>query len=249
MAGDAQHALEQALTQGVASIQRQLGEVQNSYGTVQRALQQAPGERLAALLPALLQLETAGAALAASIEAVLRFAGNSMHWASATLVAVPAAAPSVAAVPPPPPMPVAAPPPAPAVEEVEAQPPVEAPAPSPPPPPVEAPPAVQRLSEAEIDQLPAELKDLHKKAKRFAKVTVQELVMYKKDDVAKGRNNKDLYHRFRDEIDKSKAIYDQRFAKIAGHNIDYLYDELVRVLAENDPSALGNYPYPVPPRP
>jgi hypothetical protein len=91
--------------------------------------------------------------------------------------------------------------------------------------------------------LPEDLQALHKKAKRFAKVTVQELFMYKKDEVIKGREHKDLYDRFKEEIDKSKALYDKRFEKIAAHNADYLYDELVRVLAEKDPSALGNYPY------
>lgn len=242
-----QQALEQALAEGLASIQRQLGEVQNSFASVQRALGQASGDRLAMLLPALLQLQATGAALAASVEAVLRFAGNSLHWmgAAATL---PAPGPMAAVAPPPPPV-TAAPPPAPAV--VEAPPPVAAappPPPLPPSPAVEAPPRPRRWTEGELDKLPGELKDLHKKARRFAKVTVQELVMYKKDEVAKGRQNKDLYQRFRDEIDKSKAIYDQRFAKIAEHNIDYLYDEMVRVLGENDPSVLGNYPYPIPPR-
>jgi len=91
--------------------------------------------------------------------------------------------------------------------------------------------------------LPDDLKQLHQKAKRFAKVTVQELIMYKKDEVTRGRENNDLYSRFKDEIDKSKQLYDKRFEKIAGHRIDYLYDELVRVLADNNADALGNYPY------
>src|SRR3990167_7040482 len=95
----------------------------------------------------------------------------------------------------------------------------------------------------DVESLPDELQAMHKKAKRFAKVTVQELALYKKDEGAKGRQNKDLYRRFKEEIDKSKALYDERFQKIAGHNIDYLYDELVRTLAENDASLLGDYPY------
>ncbi|MFQ5817377.1 MAG: hypothetical protein ACE5H2_05395 [Terriglobia bacterium] len=253
MANDARQVLEQALTQAIASIQRQLGEVQNSYDAVQRALQESSGDRLGALLPALLQLEATGAALAASIEAVLRFAGSSLRWMSAPPVAASAAAPSVVAEPPPP---AAAPAAEPEVEEVEAAAAVEAapaaaPAAEAPPaaaPAVEAPPPTRRLSEVEIAQLPDELRQLHKKAKRFARVTVQEFVMYKKDEVEKGRTDKDLYERFRDEIDKSKALYDQRFVKIAEHNIDYLYEEMVRVLAKDDPSALGKYPHPVPPR-
>lgn len=238
MAADAQHALQKALSEGLASIQRQVGEVQKSCASLQQVLKQASEDRVGELLPSLLQLQTAGAALSASIEAVLRFAGSSMQWARATgdtlgmVAASPLrAAPGVEA--------------AEEVHEVDLDAPVEAP----PEPVVEAPAGPQRISEQEIEQLSSDLKDLHKKAKRFAKVTVQELMMYKKDEVEKGRNSKDLYQRLRDEIDKSKAIYDQRFANIAEHNIDYLYDELVRVLANDDPSLLGNYPYPVPSRP
>jgi hypothetical protein len=120
-----------------------------------------------------------------------------------------------------------------------------------PPPVAEAPPAPpgpHRFTDQEIEKLPDDLRDLHKKAKRFAKVTVQEFMMYKKDEVLKGRDARDIYERLRDEIDKSKALYDQRFSKIAEHNIDYFYDEMVRVLANNDPNVLGKYPYPVPAR-
>ena len=110
--------------------------------------------------------------------------------------------------------------------------------------PVEAPPpAPAKPARFDVDSLPDDLKQLHHKAKRFAKVTVSDLMLYKKSDVEKGRQNKDLYSRLKKEIDDSKAMYDKRFAKIAAHNVDYLYDEMVRVLAENDPQALGSYPY------
>ncbi len=248
-------ALKRALSQGLASVHRQLSKVQDAYEAVNWALESEPGERLEALLPALLELQTACAALTAAIESVLRFVGNSMQWGRGAVVAaappivqeVPAAAEGIVAE-----IPVEQ------VEEVVAEVPSEKAAPAEPVVAVEveaaapvkevAPPTLRPLTEEEIASLPAELKDLHKRAKRFAKVTVQELMMYRKDEVERGRASKNLYERLRDEIDKSKALYDSRFAKIAEHNIDYLYEELVRVLAENDPSALGNYPYPVPPR-
>ncbi|MFB3094981.1 MAG: hypothetical protein ACE10O_03915 [Candidatus Acidiferrales bacterium] len=265
-------AVEQALAQALGSIQRQLKEVQGSYKEVERALKSARGggpERFARLLPPLMQMQAAGSALAASIESVLRFVGSSAQWSgapapaagaamvspveevaaeeetserarpalvaepeAAVIEAVPAAAEEVAA-PPPAPAVVQEAPPA-VVEEPAAE--VEEPTPAEPE--VAAPAAA-----VAIDSLPEDLQALHKKAKRFAKVTVQELFMYKKDEVIKGREHKDLYDRFKEEIDKSKALYDKRFEKIAAHNADYLYDELVRVLAEKDPSALGNYPY------
>ncbi len=262
-------AVEQALAQALGSIQRQLKEVQGSYKEVERALKSARGggpERFARLLPPLMQMQAAGSALAASIESVLRFVGSSAQWSGApapaagaamvslveevtaeeetseragpALVAEPEAAveeaapEEVVALPKEPAVVQEAPPavaeePAAKVEEpVPAEPEVTAPA-----------------AAVAIDSLPEDLQALHKKAKRFAKVTVQELFMYKKDEVIKGREHKDLYDRFKEEIDKSKALYDKRFEKIAAHNADYLYDELVRVLAEKDPSALGNYPY------
>ena len=258
-------AVERALSHGLTSVHRQLTQVQNAYEAVSRTLEPGVGDRLDTLLPALLELQMAVAALAATIEAVLRFAGNSMQWTSGVVVSAPGVAPAVMA----PPSPAVEEVPAPAegvvaevpveqVEEIVAEVPIEEAAPAEPPVSVEVeaaapveeavPPALRPLSEKEIANLPAELKDLHRKAKRFAKVTVQELMLYKRDEVEKGRASKDLYERLRDEIDKSKALYDKRFAKIAEHNIDYLYEELVQVLGESDPSALANYPYPVPPR-
>ncbi len=252
-----QRVLRRALSQGLASVHRQLSEVQTAYEAATRALAPGSCDRVDVLLPALLELQTTGAALAAAIEAVLHFAGNSMQWTSGVLAVAPAVAPAVEEVRAPEER-VVAEVPVEAEEEVVAEVPVAEVAPAEPavvveveaaPPVKEAvPPALRPLTEEEIAELPAELRDLHRKAKRFAKVTVQELTMYKRDEVEKGRANKDLYARLRDEIDKSKALYDKRFASIAGHNIDYLYDELVRVLAESDPSTLGNYPYPVPPR-
>ena len=220
-------AVQRALTQSLGSIQRQLGEVQSSFEQVKSALESGGQSSPVELLPPLMHMQASGAALAASIEAVLRFVGASAQWTGIPSVGMPAAAPAPAPVRH---APVA-----------EAPPPAE---PEPAPAPVEEAPASAPTAEAvDVESLPEELQALHKKAKRFAKVTVQELALYKKDEVSKGRQNKDLYRRFKEEIDKSKALYDERFQKIAGHNIDYLYDELVRTLAENDASLLGNYPY------
>lgn len=221
-------AVQRALTEALGSIQRQLAEVQGSFEQVKKALEAAAGEgstdRTVALLPPLMHMQAAGAALAASIEAVLRFVGASAQWTGIPAVGMPVAAPAPAAARH-----------APVVEA----PPVAVPEPAP----VEEPPPVPAAPAFDLESLPDELQAMHKKAKRFAKVTVQELALYKKDEVSKGRQHKDLYRRFKEEIDKSKALYDERFHKIAGHNIDYLYDELVRTLAENDASLLGNYPY------
>lgn len=264
-----QQAVARALSEALGTIQRQLSEVQGSFEQVKQALADAgevsSADRFVALLPPLMHMQAAGAALAASIETVLRFVGVSAQWTGVAAMPAPAVATteavyrrgaevaevtaeSAAAVEEPP-----------AVEEaeeaeeavaaapaaVEEAPPVleEAPAVAEAPP-VEAKPAAP----VDVSSLPEELQELHKKAKRFAKVTVQDLFMYKKAEIAQGLENRDLYRRLKDEIDRSKAQYDKRFEKIADHNIDYLYDELVRVLTKNDPGALGDYPYPTPNR-
>lgn len=275
-----QQAIQQALSEALETVQRQLGEVQTSFEQVKGRLDEAEGrdsaDRFVTLLPSLVHMQAAGAALTASIETVLRFVGSSGQWTGVAAVA--AAAPVKAPAAEPEAVPVAEP----ASVEEEAAPAVagEAPAEAPPveepeaapveeaEPVAEAPPAeaeapvmeeapVQEAAPAEVaappepvdvDRLPEDLQKLHKKAARFARVTVQELFMYKQAEVEQGRENKDLYQRFKEEIDKSKELYDKRFEKIADHNIDYLYDELVRVLAENDSAALGNYPYTPPGR-
>ncbi len=231
-------AVERALSEALGTIERQLGEVQASLDRVKEAVDAAGGQQsvewFVRLLPPLMHMQASGAALAASIESMLRFVGSSAQWSGLPTAAVPMAAPPPAATT------EAAPAQAPAEEEAAtAHAPAEEPAP------VEAAPAGP--PPVDIESLPEDMKALHKKAKRFAKITVQELLMYHKNEVEQGRQNKDLYKRLKDDIDKSKALYDQRYQKIADHHIDYLYDEFVRVLAENDASALGDYPYVPPP--
>lgn len=255
-----QQAVQRALSEALGTIQRQLAEVQGSFDAVKRAVEsgQAGADSFVSLLPSLLHMQASGASLAATVESVLRFIGVSAQWTGVPAMAMPAYAEAPTG------RPVKAAPAAvqepeeeaaAAEETVEVEPAVAAaPAESvheisldaaaEPSPAVEAaPPAPPAPARVDVSSLPDDLKQLHQKAKRFAKVTVQELIMYKKDEVTKGRQNNDLYSRFRDEIDKSKQLYDKRFEKIAEHKIDYLYDELVRVLADNNADALGNYPY------
>jgi len=263
-----QQAVAKALSEALGTIQRQLGEVQGSFEQVKEVLSEAgegsSPDRFVALLPPLMHMQASGAALAASIETVLRFVGISAQWSGVPAMALPVVerdyrrdaeepADTAAAVEEPP---VEEPAKAPVEEAapVEEPPALEEPVADAPPP--EEAPAPAAAAPVDIDSLPDELKELHKKAKRFARLAVQELLMYNDVDVkkgrldrlTKGREQRDLYTRFRMEIDKSKAEYNRKYAKIADHGLDYLYEELVRVLANNDPGALGDYPYPTPDR-
>jgi hypothetical protein len=81
--------------------------------------------------------------------------------------------------------------------------------------------------------------DLHRKAKRFAKLLVEEIKLYNQPRVAEGKHNRDLYERLREDIEKSRATYDKRYAETPVAAADYFNQELIRVLADNDASLMG----------
>jgi len=123
--------------------------------------------------------------------------------------------------------------------EKEAQPEPPPPAPfraaEPPPPP--PPPA------REEPDIPAEDQEVHKKAKRFAKLLVDEIKLYNQAKVTEGRQKRDLYDRLKEDIEKSRATYEKRYGQTAAASGDYFSREVIRILAENDASVMGgNFP-------
>jgi hypothetical protein len=117
------------------------------------------------------------------------------------------------------PRPAAPPPPHPA-------PPPPAPRPAPPPPPAAAPIA------------PEEQK-AHEDAKRFARLVVSEIKLYNEAKVSEGRRQKDLYERLKEDIERGRAMYQERVTPKVRETTNYFVDELVRILAGGDASALG----------
>jgi hypothetical protein len=86
----------------------------------------------------------------------------------------------------------------------------------------------------------------HNDARRFARLLVSEIKLYNAAKVNEGRRNFDLYDRLREEIDRSRKVYDKRVMPSVASRFDYFYDELVQTLAEGDPAKLGpNSPGPV----
>ncbi len=88
--------------------------------------------------------------------------------------------------------------------------------------------------------LSKEDEDLHKKAKRFARLLVDEIKLYNPAKVAEGKQKKDLYDRLKEDIDKSRATYEKRYGSTSAGNADYFNAEVLRILGENDPSVLGS---------
>jgi hypothetical protein len=82
--------------------------------------------------------------------------------------------------------------------------------------------------------------ELHRKARRFAKLLVDEVKLYNAAKVLEGKRSRDLYTRLKDDIDKSRATYDKRYAETSIASADYFTQELIRNLAESNPLLLGS---------
>ena len=100
------------------------------------------------------------------------------------------------------------------------------------------------VSEPELPiEVGEEERRLHNDARRFARLLVSEIKLYNEPKVKEGRSNGDLYDRLREDIDRSRQMYDKRVAPPVAARHDYFHQELVNTLAEGDPAKLGgSYP-------
>ncbi len=243
-------AMTKVLAEVMGGISRQLDELNEAVrGLIDGTVSEGPGS--GAVMALLIRAQASAAALAASIQVISTFASGGFPRQAGPGLAPPAEPPVL-------------PPPTPAIEErIE----TAAPRPAVSPPPQELELEIVHLPSEEVSvpepteaaaeplavqeefdmaRLSEEEQELHRKAQKFARVAVQDILLYKREQVNQGRKNKDLYNRLKDEIDKSREIYERRFARIAHHAVDHFYNEILSVLAEGDPAALGHYPYPLP---
>ena len=79
----------------------------------------------------------------------------------------------------------------------------------------------------------------HDEARRFARLLVSEIKLYNESKVEQGRRNNDLYERLKEDIDRSRQMYDERIGEDVRKASNYFYDELVRILADGRAQALG----------
>jgi hypothetical protein len=135
--------------------------------------------------------------------------------------------------------------------------PVAAPPPPPPPPPPQPPPATpssfadegrpttQFIPPAGVTSraaaIAAQSEDAkkHDEARRFARLLVSEIKLYNEAKVEVGRKNRDLYERLKEDIDRSRQMYDERIDENVRKVSNYFYDELVRILADGNAEVLG----------
>ena len=105
----------------------------------------------------------------------------------------------------------------------------------------------RRYSSAADAELPVEVNDQerpqHVGARRFARLLVSEIKLYNEQKVMEGRAEGDLYDRLRETIDRSREMYNKRYAESVGSKYDYFHHELINTLAEGDEAKLGQgYP-------
>ena len=99
------------------------------------------------------------------------------------------------------------------------------------------------VSEPELPiDVSEEERRLHNDARRYARLLVSEIKLYNEPKVKEGRSAGDLYDRLREDIDRSRQMYDKRVAPPVAARHDYFHQELVNMLAEGDAAKLGaNY--------
>jgi hypothetical protein len=93
------------------------------------------------------------------------------------------------------------------------------------------------------EELPAEEREIHMRAQRFARVQVAELRLYKSDAVKEGRAQCSLYKFLKEDIDRGREVFRAQYVETCESMADYFHAELVRTLANDDASLLGvEYP-------
>ncbi|HEV2103703.1 MAG TPA: hypothetical protein VGR58_13070 [Candidatus Acidoferrum sp.] len=238
-----EQAVARALRDNLERIQRTSDELQQSINDIVAACSSSKPTNA---LPPMLRAQTAAASLSAALEVLTRFTAMAMQPGPRSPLEEKITEAIGRATPEP-----SAPParPAPSYPEPKAASPVQPPRIEPvPEPQVETELHVTDagpISEADfnVNQLTPEEQELHRRANRVAKVSMQDIKMLRPEQVRLGRENRDICIRLKDDIEKAHREYDRRFKPIMDHPVDYFYRWMVEILADGDSGALGDYPY------
>lgn len=79
----------------------------------------------------------------------------------------------------------------------------------------------------------------HEEARRLARLLVSEIKLYNEEQVMEGRKSSDIFERLKEDIERSRQLYDARVDERVREKTDYFYQEMVRVLGAGDPKTLG----------
>ncbi len=258
-----EQAIVRALRDNLESVKRTTDELHHAVSDVVSA---CASNKPTNALPSLLRAQASAASLAATLEVLSRFVAVSMHTGARSPIEAQITDLVGKVAPEPPPAPARPMPSQPAPKAAQAP-------PAPPAPVVQRPVAAELELHAEsepleliepappaagaetdfgedfnVNRLSPEEQELHRRANRVAKVSMQDIKMLRPEQVRLGRQNRDLCIRLKDDIEKAHREYDRRFKPIMDHPVDYFYRWMVEILAEGDAHALGDYPYATPAR-
>ena len=76
-------------------------------------------------------------------------------------------------------------------------------------------------------------------ARRFARLLVNEIKLYNERKVQEGKAAGTLYETLKDDIERSRQAYAERVPESIRATTDFFHEELVRILADGRPEALG----------
>src|SRR6516225_920253 len=230
------NAVEQAVVRGLReSLERLRSQSEELHHAVADVVAACSSNKPTNALPPLLRAQTSAASLAAALEVLSRFIAATLRpgvgaaleaevsrLAAVAMEAPPVALASVQAIAAEPQAVTAAPPAAPQPEPSQ---------------------VAEPEPEFDVNRLTPEEQELHRRANRVAKVSMQDIKMLRPEQVRLGRENKDICIRLKDDIEKAHREYDRRFKPIMDHPVDYFYRWLVEILADGDATSLGEYPY------
>ena len=256
-----EQAIVRALRDNLERIQRTADELHHAVSDVVSA---CASNKPTNALPPLLRAQTSAASLAAALEVLSRFVAVSMQIGPRSPIEAQLSDLVGKVAPEPPPTPQRPMPSRPVPKAAQGPPtrptpvvrePVATELELPPKPealeliePAPGAPESEFGDEFDVNRLSLEEQELHRRANRVAKVSMQDIKMLRPEQVRLGRQNRDLCIRLKDDIEKAHREYDRRFKPIMDHPVDYFYRWMVEILAEGDAHALGDYPYATPAR-
>ena len=81
---------------------------------------------------------------------------------------------------------------------------------------------------------------MHEEARRLARLLVSEIKLYNEEIIEEGRRAGNIYERLKDDIDRSRQMYEERIdPRLLENDADYFHQELVQRLAGGDARLLG----------
>jgi hypothetical protein len=86
----------------------------------------------------------------------------------------------------------------------------------------------------------SEEEKLHDQARRFARLLISEILLYNPDQVYEGKQQHDLANRLKEDLERSEKMYRQRVAPHVAAETNYFHEEVLRTLADGDPTAMGD---------